>query len=471
MQPTDRDKLKHSQLTMWDLLQEDTAERESSAGVCVSPRMDETDTTDEQTHEDNLLEQILTWENMERAVKRVKSNKGAEGVDGMTVGDLDEWLADNADALLQRLQDGKYRPQPVRRVEIPKDNGKTRPLGIPTVVDRVIQQAIGQVLSPLYESQFSDQSYGFRPGRGAHDALRQCVQYITDGYRWVVDMDLEKFFDTVNQSKLIQLLSNTVKDGRVVSLVHKYLRAGIMAEAMFQVSEFGVPQGGPLSPLLGNVMLNECDQELAARGHRFVRYADDMMIFCKSKRAAERVLASITTFIEKKLFLKVNREKTTVAYVGDVKFLGYGFYIGNNGEGQLRVHKKSLSKLKDKLRLLTGRSNGMSIQGRKERLNRLIRGWVNYFKLANMKTVLVELDGWLRRRLRMVTWKRWKRVRTRFDSLKKAGIHAGKAWEWANCRLGYWRVAGSWIMTRAIPDKLLVQAGYLTLSGCYANAK
>ena len=258
MQPTDRDKLKHSQLTMWDLLQEDTAERESSAGVCVSPRMDETDTTDEQTHEDNLLEQILTWENMERAVKRVKSNKGAEGVDGMTVGDLDEWLADNADALLQRLQDGKYRPQPVRRVEIPKDNGKTRPLGIPTVVDRVIQQAIGQVLSPLYESQFSDQSYGFRPGRGAHDALRQCVQYITDGYRWVVDMDLEKFFDTVNQSKLIQLLSNTVKDGRVVSLVHKYLRAGIMADGMFQASEYGVPQGGPLSPLLGNVMLNEC---------------------------------------------------------------------------------------------------------------------------------------------------------------------------------------------------------------------
>ena len=189
MHPTDRDKLKHSQLTMWDLLQEDTAERESSAGVCVSPRMDETDTTDEQTHEDNLLEQILAWENMERAVKRVKSNKGAEGVDGMTVGELDEWLADNADALLQRLQDGKYRPQPVRRVEIPKDNGKTRPLGIPTVVDRVIQQAIGQVLSPLYESQFSDQSYGFRPGRGAHDALRQCVQYITDGYRWVVDMD------------------------------------------------------------------------------------------------------------------------------------------------------------------------------------------------------------------------------------------------------------------------------------------
>ena len=469
MQSTDSDKLKHSQLTMWDLLQETTAERERPAGVCASPRMEETDTTNKQTHEDDLLESILSWENLERAVKRVKSNKGAEGVDGMTVGDLDVWLADNKDILLHRLQDGKYRPQPVRRVEIPKDNGQTRPLGIPTVVDRVIQQAIGQVLSPLYEPQFSDQSYGFRPGRGAHDALRQCVQYITDGYLWVVDMDLEKFFDTVNQSKLIQLLSHTVKDGRVVSLVHKYLRAGMMEGGMFHASALGVPQGGPLSPLLGNVMLNECDRELEARGHRFVRYADDMMIFCKSKRAAERVLASITRFIEKKLFLKVNREKTTVAYVGEVKFLGYGFYV-KNGEGQLRVHPKSLSKLKMKLRVLTGRSNGMSIQRRKEKLNHLIRGWVNYFKLANMKHLLKTLDGWLRRRLRMVTWKRWKRVRTRFENLKKAGIHAWRAWQWANCRLGYWRVAGSWIMTRAIPDKLLAKAGYLTFSGCYANA-
>lgn len=470
MEPTERDKLKHSQLTMWDLLPENTAEREGKAEVCASPRMDETDTTNTQTQEDKLLERILAWENMERAVKRVKSNKGAEGVNGMTVGDLDEWLADNVDALLQRLLDGKYRPQPVRRVDIPKDNGKTRPLGIPTVVDRVIQQAIGQVLSPLYEPQFSDQSYGFRPGRGAHDALRQCVHYITDGYQWVVDMDLEKFFDTVNQSKLIQLLSSTVNDGRVVSLVHKYLRAGIMADGMFQVSEYGVPQGGPLSPLLGNVMLNECDRELAARGHRFIRYADDMMIFCKSKRAAERVLESITTFIEKKLFLKVNREKTTVAYVGDVKFLGYGFYV-KDGEGQLRVHPKSISKLKDKLRVLTGRSNGMSIQGRKEKLNRLIRGWVNYFKLANMKKLLAKLDGWLRRRLRMVTWKRWKRIRTRFENLKRTALGDKQAWILANTSNNCWYVAGSPWMQVAIPNKFFEIAGYLSLSGCYANAK
>lgn len=244
MKPTERDNLKHSQLTMWDLLQEDTAERDSNAGVCASLRMDETDTTNNARHEDRLLEQILASENMDYAVKRVKSNKGAEGVDGMTVGALDVWLAEHRDELKQRLLDGKYRPQPVRRVEIPKDNGKTRPLGIPTVVDRVIQQAICQVLSPIYERQFSNYSYGFRPKRGAHDALQQCVRYISDGYRWVVDMDLERFFDTVNQSKLIQLLSNTVKDGRVVSLVHKYLRAGIMTNWMFEESHAGVPQGG-----------------------------------------------------------------------------------------------------------------------------------------------------------------------------------------------------------------------------------
>ena len=436
MKTTEGDKLNHSQPTIWDLLQEITAERECTAGVCVSPRMKETDTTNNAKQEVGLLEEILELENMARAIKRVKANKGAAGVDGMTVSELDSWFANNGEELRLRLRDGKYRPQPVRRVEIPKDNGKTRPLGIPTVIDRAIQQAICQVLSPQYEKQFSDKSYGFRPGRSAYDALRQCVQYITDGYRWVVDLDLEKFFDTVNQSKLVQLLSNTVKDGRVISLIHKYLRAGIMDGGLFEESKEGVPQGGPLSPLLGNVMLNECDHELERRGHRFVRYADDMMIFCRSKRAAERVLESITKFIEGKLFLKVNREKTTVAHVGQVKFLGHGFYV-KDGEGQLRVHPKSVSKLENKLRELTGRSNGMSIQVRKAKLNQLTRGWVNYFKLANMKSLLKRLDGWLRRRLRMVTWKRWKRVKTRFENLKKAGINEWQAWQWANTRLGY----------------------------------
>ena len=283
-------------------------------------------------------------------------------------------------------------------------------------------------------------------------------------------MDLEKFFDTVNQSKLIQVLSETVKDGRVVSLVHKYLRAGTMNNGLFEESEEGVPQGGPLSPLLGNIMLNESDQELERRGHRFVRYADDTVIFCKSRKAAERTLVNTTKFIEGKLFLKVNREKTTVAYVGTINFLGHGFYVDKEG-GQLRVHSKSVQKFKDKIRRITGRSNGWSIQGRKDRLNALIRGWVNYFRLAKMKSLVQQLDSWIRRRLRMVTWKRWKKVSTKFENLRKTALDERSAWYLANTRNKYWYVSGSpWIQI-AIPNKLLEKAGYLTLTGCYARMK
>lgn len=467
MQSTGDDKRKHSQLTIWDYLRRDTAEQEEEAGVCLSLRMEEKDTTNKPEQKD-LLEQILAPENFDKAVKRVKANRGAGGPDGMSVHELDAWLEDQQEELLERLRGGKYRPQPVQRVEIPKDNGKTRKLGIPTVVDRVIQQAISQVLSPIYEEQFSDRSYGFRPGRSAHDALRQCCDYITEGYRWVVDMDLEKFFDTVNQSKLIQVLSNTVKDGRVVSLIHKYLRAGIMVNGMFEESKEGVPQGGPLSPLLGNVMLNESDQELEQRGHRFVRYADDMVIFCKSRKAAERTVVSLTKFIEGKLFLKVNREKTRVAYVGKIKFLGHGFYVDKDG-GQLRVHPQSVEKFKAKVRKITGRSNGWSIQDRKDRLNALIRGWVSYFKLAKMKGLLQKLDGWIRRRLRMMTWKRWKRVSTKFENLKKTALSETTAWYFANTRNKYWYVSGSPWMQVVIPNKMLEMAAYLTLTGCYAN--
>jgi group II intron reverse transcriptase/maturase len=288
-------------------------------------------------------------------------------------------------------------------------------------VDRFIQQAICQVLTPIFEKQFSDNSFGFRPKRSAHDALKRCQTNITEGYKYVVDLDLEKYFDTVNQSKLIQLLSETIKDGRVISLIHKFLRAGIMVGGMFEDSLEGVPQGGPLSPLLGNIMLNECDHELERRGHRFVRYADDLMIFCRSKKAAERAMEHIVPYLEKRLFLKVNREKTQVAYIGRVKYLGYGFYV-YKGEGRLKVHPKSVSKLKDKIREITGRSNGMGIEERKTRLNQAIRGWVNYFKLADMRTLLEGLDEWTRSRIRMVTWKRWKRVRTRFENLRRAGL-------------------------------------------------
>ena len=469
MRITGSDEYKHRQLTMWDYLPRNTAEREEITEVCESPRITETDITNRAKQTEGLLEQILTDENLEKAYRQVKKNKGAGGIDGMQVDELLPYLRENQKKLVQTLRDGKYHPRPVRRVEIPKENGKTRKLGIPTVVDRLIQQAICQVLTPIYEQQFSDNSYGFRPKRSAHDALKKCQTNITEGYRYVVDMDLEKYFDTVNQSRLIQILSETIKDGRVISLIHKFLNAGVMVGGMFEDSPEGVPQGGPLSPLLGNVMLNECDWELQKRGHRFVRYADDMMIFCRSKKAAKRTLEKILPFIEGKLFLKVNREKTKVAHVKAVKFLGYGFYI-YRGEGRLRIHPKSVRKFKEKIRIITGRSNGMGIDERKSRLNSIVRGWMNYFKLADAKQLLQRLDEWIRRRIRMVTWKRWKKIRTRFRNLVKAGLDKGKAWEFANSRKGYWRVAGSPILSRAIPNVLLKRAKYLSLMEIYSNS-
>jgi RNA-directed DNA polymerase len=277
---------------------------------------------------------------------KVKSNKGAGGVDGMNVDELLAFLKDNRQQLIQKLKEGKYKPNPVRRVEIPKETrGEFRKLGVPTVVDRVFQQAITQVLTPIYEEQFSENSYGFRPKRGAHDALKQCQQNVNEGYVYVVDMDLEKFFDTVCQSKLIEVLSRTIEDGRVLSLIHKYLNAGVISRGVFEKTSVGMPQGGPLSPLLSNIMLNELDRELGRRGHRFVRYADDCMIFCKSKKSGERTLEKITKYIEGKLFLKVNREKTQVSHISKVKYLGYAFYQ-NKGKCRLRVHPNRLRKCK-----------------------------------------------------------------------------------------------------------------------------
>ncbi len=466
MKATSGDNIKHRQLHIEDYLQMVSAEQKEYAKVCSSRKMAETDIINENKQTHGMLEEILTADNLNRAYKQVKRNKGAGGIDGMQVDELLPFLKENRDELKAALRDGKYRPKPVRRVEIPKDNGKKRKLGIPTVVDRLIQQAICQELTPIYEKQFSNNSFGFRPGRGAHDALKECQRNITDGYKYVVDMDLEKYFDTVNQSKLIQVLSETIKDGRVISLIHKFLRSGIMVNGMFEESTEGVPQGGPLSPLLGNIMLNECDKELERRGHRFVRYADDMMIFCKSKKAAKRVIESISKFIEGKLFLKVNREKTQVAYIGNVKFLGYGFYIFK-GMGRLRIHPKSINKFKEKIREATGRSNGMGIEVRKTKLNQIIRGWINYFKLADAKKLIAKLDEWIRSRIRMVTWKRWKRVRTRYSNLKRLGINKERAWMWANTRKGYWRIAHSPILCRALSNDKFKNVGYLSLLECY----
>ena len=407
-----------------------------------------------------LLEQILSPSNLNQAYKRVRSNKGSGGIDKMEVESLKDYLVNNKEKLVQSILDGRYRPNPVRRVEIPKEHGKKRELGIPTVVDRVIQQAIMQVLSPIYERQFSPSSYGFRPRRSAHQALNKCKSYITDGYKYAVDMDLEKFFDTVNQSKLIEVLSRTVKDGRVISLIHKYLNAGVVVRNKFEETKMGVPQGGPLSPLLSNIMLNELDKELDKREHLFVRYADDLVILCKSKRSAERTLANIVLYIEGKLFLRVNREKTMTAYISKIKFLGYSFYV-YKGEGRLRVHSKSIAKMKERIRTLTSRSNGWGYARRKVALRQYITGWVNYFKLADMKNLLLKVDEWYRRRLRMIIWKQWKRIRTRGYNLMKLGIDKRKAWEWANTRKGYWHTANSFILTRSVTNYRLRQAGYI----------
>jgi RNA-directed DNA polymerase len=467
MKVTESGAMKHRQLQIEDYLQRVSAEQKEYAGVCEPPKMAETDITNTTEQTEGLLEQILTRDNLNRAYKQVKRNKGAGGIDGMQVDGLLPFLKENQNELVQSLRNGKYRPQPVRRVEIPKENGKVRKLGIPTVVDRFIQQAICQTLTPIFEKQFSDNSFGFRPKRSAHGALKRCQTNITEGYKHVVDMDLEKYFDTVNQSRLIQILSETIKDGRVISLIHKFLSAGVMIGGMFEDSPEGVPQGGPLSPLLGNIMLNELDHELERRGHRFVRYADDLLIFCKSRKAAKRTLNHILPYIEGKLYLKVNRDKTQAAYIKKIKYLGYGFYV-YRGKGRLRIHPKSIRKFKDGIRRITGRSNGMGIESRKIRLNQLIRGWINYFKLADAKTLTRDLDEWIRSRMRMVTWKRWKKIRTRFKNLKSLGVEEEQAWMWANTRKGYWRTAHSPILLTVLSKKGFKRNGYLSLAECYS---
>jgi group II intron reverse transcriptase/maturase len=460
-----KNELKDRQLHKEGYLQRVSAEQKEYAEASTHSRITENNhiITDFQT--DELLEQILQPENLNKAYKKVKSNKGAGGVDGMSVDELLTFLKDNKKQLIQKLKDGKYKPTPVRRVEIPKETkGEVRKLGVPTVVDRVFQQAMSQVLSPIYEEQFSENSYGFRPKRGAHNALKQCQQNVNDGYVYVVDMDLEKFFDTVCQSKLIELLSRTIKDGRVISLIHKYLNAGVISNGIFEKTDVGMPQGGPLSPLLSNIMLNELDKELKRRGHVFVRYADDSMIFCKSRKSAERTLESITWFIERKLFLKVNREKTKVAHVSKVKYLGYSFYR-YKGKCRLRVHPKSVAKMKAKLKELTSRNNGWGNEYRALKLTQFIRGWVNYFSLANMKRLLKSTDEWLRRKIRAVYWKQWKKIKTRYRMIQKFGLPEWKVHKLANCRKGIWRSAI--MLNSVLTNKEIASRGYISMTDYY----
>lgn len=456
------------QLQFEDYLYETRVELEDNARVQSISSMFDKGRDGDNEYGRRLLEEILDPDNMNLAYKRVKANKGSHGVDGMTLEELREYLKQNGNLLRQSILKGAYRPKPVRRVEIPKPDGGVRLLGIPTVVDRVIQQSIAQVLSPKFEREFSENSYGFRPNRNAKQAVLKCKGYIESGYTWVVDIDLAKYFDTVNHDKLMRLLSRTIKDGRVLSLIRKYLKSGVMISGVKVESEKGCPQGGNLSPLLSNIMLNELDNELEKRGLSFCRYADDCNIYVKSRKAATRVMKSITKFIERELKLQINKEKSAVDRPWKLKFLGFSFYC-IKGKVGIRVHQRSVKKFKQKLKEITGRSNGKSMAQRMLKLKQLITGWVNYFSLADMVSVTRKLDEWLRRRIRMCHWKQWKKVETRHNNLIKSGIDNYKAWEYANTRKGYWRIAGSPVLSRTFTNDTLRKLGLLSIYETYSS--
>ena len=368
-----------------------------------------------------LLERILSRENMFTALAKVKANKGAGGVDGISTEEIDWYLRENWVEIRDKIRRRPYKPQPVRRVEIPKPNGGVRNLGIPTVVDRVIEQAIAQVLTPIGESQFSEYSYGFRPNRRAQQAIVKLLEYFNDGYTYIVDIDLEKFFDNVPQDKLMTLVHNLINDPDTESLIRKYLNAGVMVEGRYEETTKGTPQGGNLSPLLSNIMLNELDKELEARKLHFVRYADDCVIAVGSNAAANRVMGSMTKWIEKKLGLKVNMSKSKVTKPSRLKYLGFGFWKSKDG-WKTKPHQDSMSRFERKLKQLTGRSWSVSMDYRIRRLNQVIRGWINYFRMGNMKAALIRIDEHLRTRMRIVIWKQWKKSSKRYWGLRKLGV-------------------------------------------------
>ncbi|MGN7938421.1 group II intron reverse transcriptase/maturase [Metabacillus sp. 22489] len=407
-----------------------------------------------------LLEQILSNRNMNEAYLRVYKNKGASGVDGVTIEELKQYLRENKDELRKRIRTRKYQPQAALRVEIPKENGKMRKLGIPTVVDRVVQQAIHQVLSPIFERQFSEYSYGFRPKRSCEMAIIKSLEFLNDGHDWVVDIDLERFFDTVHHDKLMRIISNTIDDGDVISLIRKYLVSGVMVKGKYEETPVGTPQGGNLSPLLSNIMLNELDKNLQKRGLRFVRYADDALIFVKSEKAANRVMESIVKFIEDKLGLIANVEKSKISRPKDLKFLGVGYYYDpKNEKYQVKPHATSLQKFRRKLRKLTKRNWSVPLDFRILKLKQVILGWVNYFRISNMKSAMNEIDKKLRSRIRVIIWKQWKVSKKQIKSLVKLGIPEEEAKGLTFCRRGYRYIGLSKVVQRAISNKRLKQRG------------
>jgi len=415
-----------------------------------------------------VMEEVVRKENLRRALKRVCANKGSPGIDGLKVGELEEHLKAHWLGLREQLLQGEYRPQPVKQVMIPKPGGGTRKLGIPTVVDRFIQQALLQVLTPIYDPMFSDHSFGFRSGRNAHQAVRQAKGYIEAGYEWVVDMDLEKCFDRINHDILMGRIARRITDKRILRLIRRYLQAGIMVHGVVQERYEGTPQGGPLSPLLSNILLDELDKELEGRGHKFCRYADDCNIYVRSERAGKRVLDSVERFLAKRLRLKVNRHKTAVAKPQDRKFLGFSFTSGR--ELKIKLSDKALRSAKYRIRQITRRSRGINLQQVIKELNVYIRGWIGYYRLIETPTILRDLDSWVRRRLRCFVIKRWiNNSHTRYKGLIALGVSAVNAGPAAASRKGPWVISNMKPVKVAMPNRFFAEKGLICLFDHYAQ--
>lgn len=445
--------------------QRNSAEREKYAGVSRAFRPIWKESGGAAS---SLLERVLHRDNLNRAYKRVKKNKGAPGIDGMTVDDALPYLRDNRDTLIRSIERGKYTPSPVMRRCIPKPDGGERLLGIPTVVDRVIQQAITQQLVPIYEPLFADGSYGYRPGRGCHDAIEQVWNYAREGYTQAVALDLSKYFDTINHEQLLNILRRTIKDERIIQLIKRFLKSGVMAEGVVMETEEGSPQGGVISPLLANIYLNEFDQEFMRRGVKFVRYADDIVLLAKSRRAAKRLLESSTRFLTHTLKLTVNETKSRVTSVFSPRFQFLGFTLGKDKRGiYIQIHSKKKKQIKRELKRLTKRNQGRSLESIARSVRLKMSGWLNYYAIADMESFVKELDAWLRHRFRMIIWKHWKRPKTRRKMLRKLGMEDEKARQAAYTGRGpFWSTCHNTV-NFALSNKRLVDAGYYDLTAAY----
>ena len=450
-------------------LQRDSAEHKEYAGAqSVGARERR-----EQDGAKDLLEEILDKRTLFEAFKKVKANHGAPGVDGMTVDEVLPWLQEHVEELRQSIRDGSYKPVPVRRVRIPKPDGSgERKLGIPTVIDRIVQQAIALKLTPIFEPLFADESYGYRPGRNCQMAMLSVKKHADEGYIHVAEVDLSKYFDTLNHELLMNLLRRQIQDKRVTELIKRYLKSGVMENGVVTKTEEGSPQGGPLSPLLANIYLNQYDQEMKRRGVPIVRYADDIVVLAKSQRASERLLESSRKYLEEKLKLKVNQDKSRAISIYSRKFKFLGYAMGKNKNGNfIRAHKSSLKKAKQKLKEKTKRNRGKNVREVMREVKAFIIGWLNHYHIASIKRTMIEWDMWLRRRFRMYIWKQWKKPRTKVENLQKLGIPAWQAHQWGNSRLGYWRIAGSPVLTRSITNEKLVQAGYFEILAQYERMR